>query len=33
MNCESCEDPKNSFTTAETGLALMRSCGISVSIS
>ena len=28
MNCESCEEPKNSFTTAETGLALIRSCGI-----
>src|SRR5947207_3109216 len=28
MNCESCDDPKNSFTTAETGFALMRSCGI-----
>src|SRR5207244_3732618 len=28
MNCESCEEPKNSFTTADTGLALMRSCGI-----
>ena len=33
MNCDSCDDPKYSFTTAETGLALMRSCGISVSIS
>ena len=28
MNCESCEEPKNSFTTADTGLALMRSCGM-----
>ena len=33
MNCESCELPKYSFTTAETGFALMRSCGMSVSIS
>ena len=33
MNCESCELPKYSFTTALTGFALMRSCGISVSIS
>ena len=28
MNCESWEEPKNSLTTAETGLALIRSCGI-----
>ena len=28
MNWLSCEDPKNSFTTAETGFALIRSCGI-----
>src|SRR5881296_3098191 len=28
MNCESCEDPKNSLTTADTDLALIRSCGI-----
>ena len=33
MNCESCEVPKNSLTAAATGFALMRSCGISVSIS
>jgi hypothetical protein len=33
MNCESCELPKYSFTTALTGFALMRSCGMSVSIS
>ena len=33
MNCDSCELPKYSFTTAETGFALMRSCGMSVSIS
>ncbi len=33
MNCESCDEPKYSLTTAETGLALMRSCGMSVSIS
>ncbi len=29
MNCESCEEPKNSFTAAATGLALIISCGIS----
>jgi hypothetical protein len=28
MNCESCEEPKNSFTAAATGLALINSCGI-----
>ena len=33
MNCDSCEDPKNSLMTAVTGFALMRSCGMSVSIS
>jgi len=33
MNCDSCDEPKYSFTTADTGFALMRSCGISVSIS
>ena len=33
MNCESCDDPKYSLTTADTGLALIRSCGMSVSIS
>ena len=29
MNCDSCELPKNSFTAAATGLALIISCGIS----
>ena len=29
MNCDSCEEPKNSFTAAATGLALIISCGIS----
>ena len=33
MNWESWLDPKNSLITAETGLALIRSWGISVSIS
>ena len=33
MNCESCEEPKNSRTAAATGLALIRSCGIAASIS
>ena len=33
MNCESCEEPKNSRTAAAAGLALIRSCGITVSIS
>jgi len=33
MNCESCEEPKNSLTTAETGLALIRSCGIKLVMS
>ena len=33
MNCDSCEEPKNSRTAAATGLALIRSCGITVSIS
>ncbi len=33
MNCESCEEPKNSFTAAITGLALMRSRGIAFSMS
>ena len=28
MNCDSWLEPKNSFTAAATGLALMRSCGI-----
>ena len=33
MNCESCEEPKNSRTAAAAGLALIRSCGITVSMS
>ena len=33
MNWESWEDPKNSLTAAAAGLALIRSCGITVSIS
>ena len=33
MNCESWLLPKYSFTTALTGFALIRSCGMSVSIS
>ena len=33
MNCESCEDPKNSRTAAAAGLALITSCGMTVSIS
>ena len=30
MNCDSCDDPKNSRTAAMTGFALIRSCGIAV---
>ena len=33
MNCDSCDDPKNSRIAAITGLALTRSCGIAVDIS
>ena len=33
MNCESCDDPKNSRMAAITGFALIRSCGIAVAIS
>ena len=33
MNCESWLEPKYSLTTALTGFALIRSCGISVSSS
>ena len=33
MNCDSCDEPKNSRTAAATGLALIRSCGMTVSIS
>ena len=31
MNCESCEDPKNSFRAATTGRMLMMVCGVIVS--
>ena len=33
MNCDSCDEPKNSRTAAAAGLALIRSCGMIVSIS
>ena len=33
MNCESWLEPKNSLIAAETGLALIRSCGIRFSLS
>src|SRR6266567_762050 len=33
MNCESCDEPKNSRTAAAAGFALIRSCGMTVSIS
>ena len=33
MNWDSCEEPKNSRTAAAAGLALIRSCGITESIS
>ena len=33
MNCDNCDEPKNSRTAAVTGLALMRSRGIVVCIS
>ncbi len=33
MNWLSCEEPKNSRTAAAAGFALMRSCGITVSMS
>ena len=33
MNCESCEEPKNSRTAAAAGLALIRSCGMTLPIS
>ena len=33
MNCDSCEDPKNSLIAAMTGLELIRSCGIAESMS
>ena len=33
MNCDSCDDPKNSRIAAMTGFALIRSCGMAVAIS
>ena len=33
MNCESCEEPKNSFSAATTGRMLMIVCGVIVSTS
>jgi len=33
MNCDNCDEPKNSRTAAAAGFALIRSCGITVSIS
>ena len=33
MNCDNCDDPKNSRIAAITGLAFTRSCGIAVDIS
>ena len=33
MNCESCDEPKNSRTAATAGLALIRSFGITVETS
>ena len=33
MNCDSCDEPKNSFTAAATGFALIMSCGIRPSLS
>ena len=33
MNCESCEEPKNSFRAATTGRMLMIVCGVIVSAS
>ena len=33
MNCESCEEPKNSLTAAATGFALIISCGMIGSLS
>ena len=33
MNCESCEEPKNSLIAAMTGLELIRSRGIAESMS
>src|ERR1700755_2443426 len=33
MNCDSCEEPKNSFNAATTGRMLMIVCGVIVSAS
>ena len=33
MNWDSCEEPKNSLTTADTGFAFTRSCGMRLSMS
>ncbi len=33
MNCDSCEEPKNSLIAAMTGFELIRSCGIAESMS
>ena len=33
MNCESCEEPKNSFSAATTGRMLMIVCGVIASAS
>ena len=33
MNCDSCDEPKNSLIAAEIGLALIRSCGSRLSLS
>ena len=33
MNCESCEEPKNSFCAATTGRMLMIVCGVIASAS
>ena len=33
MNCESCDEPKNSLTAAATGFALIMSCGLISSLS
>ena len=33
MNCDNCDEPKNSRTAAAAGFALIRSCGMMVSIS
>ena len=33
MNCDSCEEPKNSFSAATTGRMLMIVCGVIVSAS